>query len=86
MKELELSEIFEKIIIQAFQITISVLGFKSNLFIELNLIPITARLHRCSVVVLFCLVSHVISRNYLQFLFLLLWKPTYFGQTNRKLI
>lgn len=47
------------------------------------MIPITARTDRYSVVVLFCLVSHVISRNYL---FLLLFKPTYFDQTNRKLI
>lgn len=37
MKEQELSEIIQKVIIQTFQTTISVLGFKNNLFIELNL-------------------------------------------------
>lgn len=39
MKEQELSEIIQKVIIQAFQTTISVLGFKNILFIEPNLGP-----------------------------------------------
>lgn len=48
MGELELSEIFEKIFIQALWITISVLVLQSILFIELNLIPIAARPRRYS--------------------------------------
>lgn len=84
MKEIEPSEIFKNIIIQVFWITICVLLFKSNLFTELNLIPSTCKSH--TQLVLFYTVSHLASRNYLEYLFLLLLKPIYYGPTNRKRI
>lgn len=82
MKELEPSEIFKNIIIQVFWIAICVLLFKSNLFTELNLIPSTCKPR--TQLVLFYTVSHPTSRNYLEYLFLLLLRPIYYGQTNRK--